>query len=144
MPKKRASESPYKSGRANAYTVKENTFVVSEPRLKECFGDIYDATLNANPTPAFSWRDAILGTFLSTLITTIYEAVSMEPFIWSGIMWRCICCGILLIASLILWIKRVLTITKSHSDRPKRVQIIDTEFKRIVEISQEESTMERK
>lgn len=139
MPKKRMIESPYKSGCASAFTVRENYFNVSEPRLRECFGEIYDAALKANPLPAVSWRDALFGALVSTVIATVYEGLSMDPFSWRGLIAHLVCCGLLLVASLAAWGKQATSVAKSRGDISKRTRIINAEFRRVVEISQEDS-----
>ena len=106
----------------------------------ECFGEIYDAALKANPLPAVSWRDAVFGALVSTVIATIYEGFSMHPFSWRGLIVHLACCGILLVLSVVLWGKQTVAVAKSRGDISKRAQIVNAEFRRVVDISQEDST----
>ena len=129
------ASSPFRSGQAQKYTVRENTFVVEEPRLKEVLGEVYDKTLQANPVPKTTLRDTVTGALVTNTIAFLIAGFQAQWTDWSGLLGYVVVDFFLLIVAAILWIKHITIWLNAKNDQTTRSRIISDVFNSIVKMS---------
>ena len=141
MPSKKRRGPSYSPCRNNNYTVQENFFTVTESRLKECLGNMYDHAMKANPVLSHTLRDAFTGALISILAVAIPDFISFGTSDLSRFMksyW-----GIfpLLVGACVFWVLDSNRTAQKRNDLDKRARLIDEEFKSIVSLSQSSSAV---
>lgn len=131
----RKNASPYRSGQAQNYTIKENVFKIAEPRLRVAFGEVYDKTLQANPVPKTFWRDTLTGAFVTNTVAFVIAGFQAHWVVVPGLLGYVVTDIFLLIAVVILWIIHIKKWLNAKDDQTTRSRIISEVFDSIVNIS---------